>query len=93
MSPDKMRCRTNDFALRIVRLHRALANSEEGRMIGKQMLRSGALVAANYGTTCRARSEVEFVAKLGVAVEEADVELRAVLSASRKTAKSSITKS
>lgn len=41
-------------------------------MIGKQLLRSGTSVAANYRATNRARSHAEFIAKIGVVVEEAD---------------------
>jgi len=40
--------------------------------MGRQVLRSGTSVAANYRAACRARSRAEFVAKLGVVVEEAD---------------------
>ena len=67
-----MRHRTEAFAIRIVRLFRALRASEEGRVLGRQVLRSGTSVAANYRAACRARSKVEFVARLGIAVEEAD---------------------
>ena len=41
-------------------------------MIGKQLLRSGTSIGANYRAACRARSRAEFIAKLGVVVEEAD---------------------
>ena len=41
-------------------------------MIGRQVLRSGTSVAANYRATCRARSKAEFVAKVGIVVEESD---------------------
>jgi four helix bundle protein len=41
-------------------------------MMGKQLLRSGTSVAANYRAACRARSKAEFVAKIGVVLEEAD---------------------
>ena len=115
-----MRQRTKDFALRIVRLSRWMPKSSEGRVLAMQLLRAGTSVAANYRAACRARSRAEFVAKLGVAVEEADEtvfwlellgdaevvpksrieallceanELLAIQSASRKTAKFSITKS
>ena len=40
--------------------------------MGKQVLRSGTSVAANYRAVCRARSKAEFIAKIGVVVEEAD---------------------
>lgn len=42
-----------------------------GRVITKQIIRSGTSVAANYRATCRARSKAEFISKIGV-VEEAD---------------------
>jgi four helix bundle protein len=41
-------------------------------VIGKQLLRSGTSVGANYRAACRARSRNEFIAKLGIVVEEAD---------------------
>ena len=41
-------------------------------ILGRQMLRSGTAVAANYRAVCRARSRAEFVARMGVVVEEAD---------------------
>ena len=41
-------------------------------MVGNQILRSGTAVAANYRAVCRARSKAEFVAKMGIVVEEAD---------------------
>ncbi len=41
-------------------------------MIGSQVLRSGTGLAANYRAVCHARSQAEFVAKIGVVVEETD---------------------
>jgi len=64
--------RTKQFAIRIVKLFRALPKNDEARVIGKQVLRSGTSVAANYRAVCRARSGAEFIAKIGVVVEEAD---------------------
>ena len=64
--------RTKQFALRVVRLYRALPARGEARVIGKQLLRSGTSVGANYRAACRARSRAEFVAKLGIVLEEAD---------------------
>jgi four helix bundle protein len=64
--------RTKQFAIRVVKLFRALPKTEEGRIIGKQVLRSGTSVAANYRAVCRARSNAEFIAKIGIVVEEAD---------------------
>ena len=41
-------------------------------MMGRQVLRSGTSVAANYRAVCRARSKAEFISKIGIVVEEAD---------------------
>ena len=67
-----LRERTEAFALRIVRLYRALPRETDAQVIGKQLLRSGTAVGANYCAAGRARSKREFVAKIGVVVEEAD---------------------
>ncbi len=64
--------RTKKFALRVIRVVRALPPSQEGRVIGHQLLRSGMSVAANYRAVCRARSRPEFLAKLAIVIEEAD---------------------
>jgi four helix bundle protein len=69
---EELKKRTKQFAIRIVRLHQALPKRDEARVIGKQVLRSGTSVAANYRAVCRARSKAEFVAKIGVVVEEID---------------------
>ena len=67
-----LRDRTKQFAIRIVKLFRSLPKTEEARVIGRQVLRSGTSVAANYRAVCRSRSKAEFIAKVGVVVEEAD---------------------
>jgi four helix bundle protein len=71
-SPEELRQRTKQFALRIIRLFRALPKAEEARILGKQVLRSGTSVAANYRSACRGRSRADFVSKIGITVEEAD---------------------
>jgi four helix bundle protein len=71
-TPDILRSRTKQFALRIIRLIRALPNSSEARVIGQQVLRSGTSVAANYRAACRGRSRPDFISKLGIVLEEAD---------------------
>ena len=60
------------FALRIVTLFQALPRSDVARTLGRQLLRSGTSVAANYRAVCRARSKAEFIAKMGVVLEEED---------------------
>jgi four helix bundle protein len=67
-----LRDRTKSFALRIVRLFRQLANTGDAQVIGKQLLRSGTSVGANYLEACRSRSDAEFVAKIGDCLKELD---------------------
>lgn len=64
--------RTKKFALDIICAFVALPKTDEARVIGRQFLRSGTAVAANYRATCRARSKAEFISKMGTVVEEAD---------------------
>jgi len=71
-TPQELRDRTKKFAIRIVRLFQALPKSTEAQVMGKQLLRSGTSVAANYRAVCRARSKAEFIARIGVVAEEAD---------------------
>jgi hypothetical protein len=71
----QLRKRTTDFALRVVRLFRALPNCSEARVIGHPLLRSATSVAANYRAACRARSRADFISKLGIVEEEAEVGL------------------
>ena len=53
-------------------MFRALPRAVEAQVIGKQLLRSGTSVAANYRDACRARSKAEFTAKIGIVLEEVD---------------------
>ncbi len=69
---DELRRRTKNFAIRIVNLFRSLPRSPDAQTLGKQILRSGTSVAANYRAVCRARSKAEFISKMGIVVEEAD---------------------
>jgi len=69
---DAMKLRTKKFAIRIVSVVRSLPRTREGDVIGKQLLRSGTAVAANYRAVCRSRSHSEFISRMSVAVEEAD---------------------
>ncbi|MGO9209539.1 MAG: four helix bundle protein [Terriglobales bacterium] len=69
---EQIKRRAKQFALRIIRLFRALPRAPEARVMGRQLLRCGTSVAANYRAVCRARSKAEFVAKIGVVVEEID---------------------
>lgn len=64
--------RTKAFAIRIVKLFRSLPHSPDAQTLGRQVLRSGTSVATNYRAVCRARSKAEFIAKMGLVLEEAD---------------------
>ena len=68
----ELKNRSKQFALEIIRLFRSLPKGEDVRIVARQLFRSGTSVAANYRAACRARSRAEFVAKIGVVVEEAD---------------------
>ncbi|MFT5914581.1 MAG: four helix bundle protein [Flammeovirgaceae bacterium] len=69
---DDFRLRTRKFAVQAIRFFRVIPKTEEGRIVGRQLLRAATSVAANYRAATRGRSEKEFLAKLGIAVEEAD---------------------
>ena len=64
--------RAKRFAIDIICAFTGLPKTGEARVIGRQFLRSGTAVAANYRAACRARSKAEFISKMGVVVEEAD---------------------
>jgi len=64
--------RTKKFAVRIIRAFSALPKTEEARVLGRQFLRSGTAVAANYRAACRTRSAADFISKISVVTEEAD---------------------
>jgi four helix bundle protein len=72
MKGDELKDRTKAFALRIMNLVESLPKSIKGRAIANQLMRSGTSVAANYRAACRARSQAEFIAKIGTVEEEAD---------------------
>src|SRR6185295_9900637 len=72
MTPDELKKRTKQFALRILKLVAALPNTVQGRAIAGQLVRAGTAVGANYRASCRARSKPEFIAKIGIVEEEAD---------------------
>ena len=72
MDQEEMKKRTKDFAKRVINMCRQLPETREGRLIGNQIFRAGTSVGANYRAACRARSKAEFIAKLGIVLEEAD---------------------
>ena len=68
-----LRARTKMFARRIIRLYVALPkNDAAAQVLGKQALRAGTSVGANYREAHRARSKAEFISKIGDCLKEAD---------------------
>ena len=72
MDKEEMKRRTKQFALRVIRLVESLPNGRTAEVIGRQLLRSGTSVGANYRAACRAKSTADFIAKMGTVEEEAD---------------------
>ncbi len=72
MTQEKMKMRTKQFALRVIRLVESLPNRKTANVIGNQLLRSGTSVGANYRASCRAKSTADFAHKLSIVEEEAD---------------------
>ena len=72
MDKEELKKRTKQFALRIMKLADSLPNTPSGRTVSGQLVRCGTSVGANYRAACRGRSKAEFIAKLGIVLEEAD---------------------
>jgi len=64
--------RTKRFAVAIVRFFWRLPQTEAARVIGRQLLRAGTAVAANYRAACGTRSAADFISKISIVLEEAD---------------------
>jgi four helix bundle protein len=62
--------RTFQFAIRVIRVVKAMPKSVEGRAIGSQLVRCGTSVGANYRACCKARSRADFISKIGIVEEE-----------------------
>jgi len=72
MSPDELKERTIQFAVRVLKFADALPNTASGRTISNQVARSGCSVAANYRAALRGKSRADFVNKITIVLEEAD---------------------
>jgi four helix bundle protein len=75
MTREEMKSRTKAYANRVVKLCAALPNNWIARTLGKQLLRSGTSVGANYRAVCRANSSSDFINKLRIVEEECDESL------------------
>jgi four helix bundle protein len=72
VNADDLKKRTKQFALDTLAFSRTLPSTDEAKAVGRQLIRAATGVGSNYRATCRARSRAEFVARIGVALEEAD---------------------
>ena len=75
MNQEEMKARTKRFGLDVIRMLETLPKGETSYVLRRQLLRSATSVGANYRAACRGRSKAEFIAKLGIALEEADESL------------------
>ena len=71
-TPVDLRIRTKDFALAIIRLHARMNDRGAAGIIGRQLLRSGTSVGAQYREACRSRSQAEFISKMESSLQEID---------------------
>jgi len=72
MTTDQMKKRTKRFALDVIKFTEELPRNRTCDVLGRQMLRSGTSVGANYRAACRAKSPADFISKMGTVEEEAD---------------------
>ena len=72
MNKDEMKLRTKRFALQIIKLIEALPKRQTAEIIGRQLLRAGTSVGANYRAACRAKSSKDFISKMSIVEEELD---------------------
>jgi len=72
VTSNELRARTMQFVVRVVKFSQRLPDTWDARRIGGQLIDAGTSVAMNYRGATRGRSRAEFIAKLGVVVEEAD---------------------
>lgn len=68
----ELQVRTKAFAINAIHFYQSLPKSEEVKILGRQLLRSATSVAANYRAVCRAKSQADFISKMGTVVEETD---------------------
>ena len=72
MTREEMKRRTKNYANRIVKVCSSLPGNWIAQTLGKQLLRSGTSVGANYRAVCRAKSDLDFINKLRIVEEECD---------------------
>jgi len=63
--------RTRQFAVQMIKLAGALPNTEAGKIVGRQMVKAGTSVGANYREANRPVSKADFRSKIGICMKEA----------------------
>ena len=69
---EDLKRRTKQFSIRVIHVCESLPPKPAAKVIANQLVRSATSVGANYRAVCRARSNADFVSKMGVVLEEAD---------------------
>jgi four helix bundle protein len=72
MDENLFKLRTKQLALRIIKIVEALPNNRTADVLGRQLIRSGTSIGANYRAACRGKSTADVIAKLRIVEEEAD---------------------
>ncbi|UYN91844.1 MAG: four helix bundle protein [Anaerolineales bacterium] len=69
-NPPDLKQRTRTFAIRIIRLYASLPKSTEAQVLGKQLLRAGTSVGAQYAEAQRAKSDKDLITKIEGSLQE-----------------------
>ena len=72
MTPEELRARTREFGLGVIEMVDSLPRRRAAHVIGGQLLRAGTAAGANYRSACRAKSNADFISKMGTVEEELD---------------------
>ena len=71
MAKTELETRTKHFAIGLIDLVQRLPRNRAGDVVGRQLLRSGTSIGANYREANRAESKADFLHKLGISTKEA----------------------
>ena len=72
MKHQNLQDRTRTFALSVIKFTEQLQRDDTSKILGRQLLRSGTSVGANYRAACRSKSKADFISKMSTVLEEAD---------------------
>jgi len=72
MDKKDLKERTKRFALEVIKIVEKLPKGRIPDILGRQLLKAGTSVGANYRASCRGKSTADFISKMGTVEEEAD---------------------